>query len=142
MEPAIGKEARRDTVERRAWDLLGDLEAIAHGGPLGCVEKLLRDFFNERLSSSDSVDHSRLLHTRRTSSVCEPAEYLLKAAREWINGEGSREVEELPMVAEVKEMECNGRWRCFDEEEEEVAVGLVNAILRSLVRELVLDLVP
>ncbi|XP_008795366.2 uncharacterized protein LOC103711127 [Phoenix dactylifera] len=141
VESDNAEEAHRDTVETRAWDLLEDLEARSHVGPaLGCIEKLLLDFFIERLSSSDSVDHSCLLRTRITSGVREPAG-LLKAARDWINGESSREVEELPLVAVLKEMDRNGRWRCLDKEDEELAVDLVDAMLGSLVGELALDLV-
>ncbi|XP_010919215.1 uncharacterized protein [Elaeis guineensis] len=137
-----GKDAHRDTVETRAWDLLWDLEARAQLGPLGCIEKLLVDFFVERLSSSDSADQDRPSRCRKhvgiTSGACEPEE-ILKAAGKWIDGASSRKVEEFPGEAEIKEMEVNGRWRCFDEEEEEVAVDLVDVILGSLVRELVLD---
>ncbi|XP_038978658.1 uncharacterized protein LOC103716876 [Phoenix dactylifera] len=124
-----GEDGHIETVEMRAWDLLWDLEARARVGPL--IEKLLVDFFIERLSSSDSVDHDRpsrcRTHVRITSGAREPVE-ILKAAREWIDGE-----------AEIKEMEVNGRWRCFHEEEEELAVDLVDVIFGSLVGELVLD---
>ncbi|KAG1354607.1 hypothetical protein COCNU_07G007190 [Cocos nucifera] len=137
-----GKDGHRGTVETRAWDLLWDLQARDQVVPLGCIEKLLVDFFIERLSSSDSVDQDRLSrcrkHVRVTSGACEPEE-ILKAARGWIDGARCRKVEEFPREAEIKEMEVNGRWRCFHEEEEELAVDLVDVILGSLVGELVLN---
>lgn len=137
-----GEDGHRDTVETRAWDLLWDLEARVQVGPLWCIQKILLDFFIERLSSSDSVDHDRPSrcgkHVRITSGSCQPEE-ISKAAREWIDGASSSKAEELPREAELREMEMNGRWKCFDEEEEELAVDLVDVILGSLVGELVLD---
>lgn len=130
----VEEEVHGGTVEATAWDLLLDLRACPQLGPLACIEKLLLDFFIERLSSSDSDDHSRHSRWKKragiTPGVVEPEE-ILKAAREWIDGESSR----------VAELEENGRWKCFDEEEEELAVDLVDVMLGPLVGELLLDLV-
>ncbi|XP_072987922.1 uncharacterized protein [Typha latifolia] len=112
-----------------AWALLKALKASSTVDPVDCsVQKLLVDFFIERLSCSDGGSSRSDGHDSAD---------LLEAAREWIDG-GGRGWE---LRDEIMKMECNGRWRCFEEEEREFAMELDVVLFESLVDELVRDLV-
>jgi hypothetical protein len=100
-----------------AWDLLLQLESVENS------DKLLLDFLTEGLSSN--VQQMKLLNE----------------ARDWINNEGSRwEVRGSRGVFELREIEKNGKWIGFEREQPEVSNDLESIILRTLVQELVDDM--
>lgn len=101
-----------------AWDLLVQLGSVEN------FEKLLFDFFTEGISSN--VQQMKLLNE----------------ARDWINNEGWRwELRGHRGELELREMEKNGKWRCFEREQPEVCIDLENIILEALVQELVDDII-
>jgi hypothetical protein len=100
-----------------AWDLLLQLESVENS------DKLLLDFLTEGLSSN--VQQMKLLNE----------------ARGWINNEGTRwEVQGSRGVFELREIEKNGKWIGFEREQPEVSNDLESIILRTLVQELVDDM--
>ncbi|KAF3321311.1 hypothetical protein FCM35_KLT14564 [Carex littledalei] len=101
-----------------AWDLLVQLGSVEN------FEKLLLDFFTEGLSSN--VQQMKLLNE----------------ARDWVNNEGWRwESRGCRGQLELREMEKNGKWRCFEREQLEVCINLESIILEALVQELVDDII-
>lgn len=101
-----------------AWDLLVQLDSVEN------FETLLLDFFTEGLSSN--VQQKKLLNE----------------ARDWINNEGWRwELRGCRGQLELREMEKNGKWRCFEREQPEVCIDLESIILEALVQELVDDII-
>ncbi|KAJ4777321.1 GAR2-like protein [Rhynchospora pubera] len=97
-----------------AWNLVAQLD------PVVSSEMLLVDFFIEGLSSN--VQQTKLLNE----------------ARDWINDEGWRwELQGCRGQLELQEMERNSNWRCFEGEKPEVSIDLESIIIRSLVQELV-----
>jgi hypothetical protein len=100
-----------------AWDLLLLLDSVENS------DKLLLDFFTEGLSGN--VQQMKLLNE----------------ATDWINNEGWQwEVRGSHGVLELQEMEKNGKWIGFEREQPEVSIDLESIILRTLVQELVDDM--
>ncbi|KAG6476578.1 hypothetical protein ZIOFF_065822 [Zingiber officinale] len=119
--------------EGRAWEMLGRLKANA---PQGGGEKLLMDFFIQGGKADGCL---LLMRQRETTTTTE----LLRTARRWIDGSPGGEVEEdcgHGEAATLREMEINGRWRCFHEEVDELALRFGDAMLQLLVEELVKEL--
>ncbi|XP_058084864.1 uncharacterized protein LOC131232569 [Magnolia sinica] len=116
----------------KAYDLLKILKARHGEVKKGTgVDRLMLDFFREGLVESK---------TKRSMRVKEEEE-LLRTAGHWMNLEGGRGLGvEDNKVAYVKGMEESGRWREFGTEEKEVAVEVETHVFRSLLDELLLDL--
>ncbi|CAL9153898.1 unnamed protein product [Musa hybrid cultivar] len=131
--------------EERAWGLLGELKASPlEEGPRGSMEKLLLDFFIQGQCRSSYANRDRPLRWGRTlpSRVLRgETREMLNTARDWIDGRRCRDLDDVHGAATLREMEGNGRWRCFDEVEEELGMQLENALFESAVAELVQDLV-
>ncbi|XP_072963067.1 uncharacterized protein [Typha angustifolia] len=125
------EDVEEESTEGMAWGLLGVLKSGSAIDPDESLEKLLVDFFTERLSCTD---HER--------STCGTPTGLLEAAREWINGEGCCwELQDGNRgEMEIIEMEKNGRWRCFEEDERVLGSDLEGLVLDSLVEELVSEI--
>lgn len=99
-----------------------DSSLIARLESVGPHRKLLVDFFDEEQTWTDDVEE------------------LLASAQKWIADEGHLTAGDHGK-AEINDMERNGRWRCFEDEEKEgLAADVELGILGSLVEELVLDL--
>ncbi|RWW74242.1 hypothetical protein BHE74_00017825 [Ensete ventricosum] len=132
------EDEERAQRERRAWGLLGEVKDVCHVGAHGSIEKLLLDFFIQGLPCSG--DDARSMNpTPHHGSAERP---LLDAARGWIEGAGSRDLDDYHGEATLREMERNRRWRCFREQEEEVGSEVEGLVLLSLMEELVGDLLP
>ncbi|KAJ8512495.1 hypothetical protein OPV22_002929 [Ensete ventricosum] len=132
------EDEERDQRERKAWGLLGEVKDVCHVGAHGSIEKLLLDFFIQGLPCSG--DDARSMNpTPHHGSAERP---LLDAARGWIEGAGSRDLDDYHGEATLREMERNRRWRCFREQEEEVGSEVEGLVLLSLMEELVGDLLP
>ncbi|CAL9087375.1 unnamed protein product [Musa textilis] len=132
------EEEERDRRERKAWGLLGELKDVCHVGAHGSIEKLLLDFFIQGLPRSG--DDARSMNpTVRHGPAERP---LLDTARGWIEGAGCRDLDDYHGEATLMEMERNRRWRCFQEQEEEVGSEVEGLVLVSLMEELVGDLLP
>ncbi|KAG6479420.1 uncharacterized protein LOC122018700 [Zingiber officinale] len=119
--------------EGRAWEMFGRLKANA---PQGGGEKLLLDFFIQGGKTDGGL---LLMRQRETTTTTE----LLRTARRWIDGSPGGEVEEdcgHGEAATLREMEINGRWRCFHEEVDELALRFGDAMLQLLVEKLVKEL--
>jgi hypothetical protein len=119
-------------VEERAWKLLNHVKETG----LECCSDnmdLLFDFFRDELAT-------RTYENSKQSIDVE----LLKKAKAWINGEDSLRVEwELEHKREVyvRDMDREGRWSKFEEEQQELALGIENGVLDLLVDDLLLDLI-
>lgn len=131
--------------EERAWGLLGELNASPlEEGPRGSMEKLLLDFFIQGQCRSSYANRDRPLRwgcTRPRRALRGETREMLNTARDWIDGRRCRDLDDVHGEATLREMEGNGRWRCFDEVEEELGMHLGNALFESAVEELVQDLV-
>ncbi|RRT50086.1 hypothetical protein B296_00032167 [Ensete ventricosum] len=137
-DTAAEEDEERDQRERKAWGLLGEVKDVCHVGTHGSIEKLLLDFFIQGLPCSG--DDARSMNpTPHHGSAERP---LLDAARGWIEGAGSRDLDDYHGEATLREMERNRRWRCFREQEEEVGSEVEGLVLLSLMEELVGDLLP
>ncbi|URD98064.1 hypothetical protein MUK42_28949 [Musa troglodytarum] len=140
-----------DSRETKAWGLLGQLKASCHADlQERSTEKVLVDFFIQRLSSFDGDDLDRPLRRRQrcwTSAFRrEPAEEdaVLNTARDWIEGARSGDLDDYHGEATLREMERGGRWRSFEgegEEEGELGVDLERLVLGSLMEEVVEEFV-
>ncbi|CAL9044327.1 unnamed protein product [Musa banksii] len=130
----------RGLREKKAWGLLGELKNDFHVGPGTCVEKVLVDFFIQGLTSSgDDAVPGRPSWWRNSILRRDPAERpMLETSRDWIEGKGCRDLDDYHGEATLREMERNGRWICFEEEEE--AADVEDLVLGSLMEELVVDL--
>ncbi|URD95483.1 hypothetical protein MUK42_29881 [Musa troglodytarum] len=139
-----GASSGGEGEEERAWGLLGELKASPlEEGPRGSMEKLLLDFFIQGQCRSSCANRNRPLrwgHTRPPALRGETRE-MLNTARDWIDGRRYTDLDDVHGEATLREMEENGRWRCFDEVEEELGMHLGNALFESAVEELVQDLV-
>ncbi|RWW71438.1 hypothetical protein BHE74_00020814, partial [Ensete ventricosum] len=131
--------------EERAWGLLGELKAgPLEEGPRGSMEKLLLDFFIQGQSRSSYANRDRPMrrgHTRPPRGLRGETREMLNTARDWIDGRRCRDLDDVHGEATLREMERNGRWRCFDDVEEELGIHLENALFESAVEELVQELV-
>ncbi|CAL9092602.1 unnamed protein product [Musa textilis] len=132
----------RGLREKKAWGLLGELKTDCHVGPGTCVEKVLVDFFIQGLSSSgDDAVPGRPSWWRNSILRREPAERpMLETSRDWIEGKSCRDLDDYHGEATLRDMEGNGRWRCFEEEEEAVGADVEDLVLGSLMEELVVTL--
>ncbi|RRT82340.1 hypothetical protein B296_00018726 [Ensete ventricosum] len=136
------EEDVRGLREKKAWGLLGELKTDCHVGPGTCVEKVLVDFFIQGLScSGDDAVPGRPSWWRNSILRRVPAEQpMLDTSRDWIEGKGCRDLDDYHGEATLREMERNGKWRCFEEEEAAVAADVEDLVLGSLTEELVVDL--
>ncbi|KAJ6344247.1 hypothetical protein OIU76_005880 [Salix suchowensis] len=95
---------------------------------------LLFDFFRDELGAS----------------TCESTEQridvgLLNKAKAWMNGEESLwaewELEHMDREVCVRDMDREGRWGKFEDEQNELVSGIESEVLDLLVDELLLDLI-
>ncbi|XP_011035418.1 PREDICTED: uncharacterized protein LOC105133229 [Populus euphratica] len=119
-------------VEERAWKLL---KHVKETGLECCSDNmdLLFDFFRDEFATRTYGDRKQRIEVE-----------LLKNAKAWINGEDSLWVEwELEHKREVyvRDMDREGRWSKFEEEQQELALGIENGVLDLLVDDLLLDLI-
>ncbi|KAJ6722844.1 DUF4378 DOMAIN PROTEIN [Salix koriyanagi] len=120
-------------VEEKAWKLLSHVKETG----LECCSNnmnLLFDFFRDELGAS----------------TCESTEQridvgLLNKAKAWMNGEESLwaewELEHMDREVCVRDMDREGRWGKFEDEQNELASGIESEVLDLLVDELLLDLI-
>lgn len=119
-------------VEERAWKLLNHVKETG----LECCSDnmdLLFDFFRDELATRTYENSKQRIDVE-----------LLKKAKAWINGEDSFWVQwELEHKREVyvRDMDREGRWSKFEEEQQELALGTENGVLDLLVDDLLLDLI-
>lgn len=101
------------------------------------VDGVLLDFFREKILGGNQT--TRVAVREGDGLDCE----LLKVARDWMNGHRYGSLEwrlEDSRETCVRDIEDEGNWRKFEEEQGELAVDLEIGILGSLVDELLLDL--
>ncbi|KAK2650440.1 hypothetical protein Ddye_017929 [Dipteronia dyeriana] len=121
-------------VEEKAKLLLIHVKATTSLMKNNCnynLEQMLFDFFIEELSTK-----------RNQIRDIEEVDYqIVKQARAWING-GDQQSETMELEACVREMDRKDRWGKFEEEEEEINIGLQmeNVLLNHLLDELLVDL--
>ncbi|KAJ1702241.1 hypothetical protein LUZ63_002020 [Rhynchospora breviuscula] len=117
------------SVEVEAWELLDHIKSNSSIRIEGCIEKLLLEFLIEGLNCNTQIDS--LASTE-----------LVNAAREWIESRSHCwEQRDCRGEMEVGQMDWNGRWRCFEEEQQELAVCLTSGVFGSLMDELVGEMV-
>jgi hypothetical protein len=117
------------TVEMQAWKLLDHIKSSLPIRIEGCIEKLVLEFLVEGLNYKP----------QNNSFV---SVKLVNAAKKWIESQSDCwEQRDHRGEMEVGQMDWNGRWRCFDEEKQELAVCLANGVFGSLMDELVRELV-
>lgn len=118
-------------VEEGAWKLLNHVKETG----LECCSDnmdLLFDFFRDELATRTYENIKQRIDVE-----------LLKKAKAWINGEDSLRVEwELDKrEVYVRDMDREGGWSKFEEEQQELALGIENGVLDLLVDDLLLDLI-
>ncbi|KAG6528190.1 uncharacterized protein LOC122041431 [Zingiber officinale] len=131
-----GEYEEEEEEEERAWELLGRLKA--NPPPRG-GEKLLLDFFIQGGKAGGVVISLRQRLRQGATTTTE----MLCSARRWIDGRLRGEAEQHSghgEAATLREMEKDGHWRCFHEEEEELGLQVGDEMLQSLVEELVKEL--
>ena len=120
-------------VEEKAWKLLNQAKET---GVECCNDvnlELLLNFFRDELAT-------RTYETRKNGIDLE----LLAKAKAWIKGEDSLWVGwEMESKREdyVREMDREGRWKKFEEDQQELGLEIENGVLRLLVDDLLLDLI-
>ena len=132
MNSEGGAEEEIHEVEERAWKLLNHVKET---GLESCSDNmdLLFDFFRDELATRTYENSKQGIDVE-----------LLKKAKAWINGEDSFWVQwELEHKREVyvRDMDREGRWSKFEEEQQELALGIENGVLDRLVDDLLLDLI-
>ena len=119
-------------IEEKAWKLLSHVKETG----LECCSNnmnLLFDFFRDELGACTYESTEQKIGVE-----------LLNKAKAWINGEDSLRAEwELGHKREVyvRDMDREGRWSKFEEEQNELASGIQSEVLDLLVDELLLDLI-
>ncbi|KAL9385511.1 hypothetical protein Peur_022521 [Populus x canadensis] len=118
-------------VEEGAWKLLNHVKETG----LECCSDnmdLLFDFFRDELATRTYENIKQRIDVE-----------LLKKAKAWINGEDSLRVEwELDKrEVYVRDMDREGGWSKFEEEQQELALGIENGVLDLLLDDLLLDLI-
>ncbi|KAJ6334933.1 hypothetical protein OIU78_011721 [Salix suchowensis] len=120
-------------VEEKAWNLLNQAKET---GVECCNDvnlDLLLNFFRDELATGT-------YETRKNGIDLE----LLTKAKAWIKGEDSLWVGwEMESKREdyVREMDREGRWKKFEEDQQELGLEIENGVLRLLVDDLLLDLI-
>ncbi|KAF3339752.1 hypothetical protein FCM35_KLT15523 [Carex littledalei] len=114
---------KETTVEMQAWKLLDHIKSNSPIRIEGCNEKLLLEFFVQGLNCK----------TRNDSFATKSK--LVDAAKNWIESQSDC----WEQWDNCGEMEI--RFRCFEEEQQEVAVCLASGVLGCLINELVGELV-
>ncbi|KAG5251499.1 myb protein [Salix suchowensis] len=120
-------------VEEKAWKLLNQAKET---GVECCNDvnlDLLLNFFRDELATGT-------YETRKNGIDLE----LLTKAKAWIKGEDSLWVGwEMESKREdyVREMDREGRWKKFEEDQQELGLEIENGVLRLLVDDLLLDLI-
>ncbi|URD88952.1 hypothetical protein MUK42_24856 [Musa troglodytarum] len=103
----VEDDDERALRERKAWGVLGELKASCHVDPAeASVEKLLLDLFIQELSCSDG-------DANRNGSGKYPP-----------RGTRRRDLDDFHGETTLREMERGGRWRSFEEEEEDGELGV------------------
>ena len=123
-----------DEVLTRALELVKQLKDISVTTVNDNIEKILLDFFTDGICSmrNDVIFNN--------DHYPEKEQLLLKEGINWLNQVEYSVGEYDLSVAYLKEMEKNGRWRCFKDDETEVGMDLELDVMESLLDELVLDL--
>lgn len=98
------------------------------------IEKILVDFFIDGIWSI----RNDVLSTN--DHYVKKEQELLKEGINWLNQVEYSVGEYDLSFAYLKEMEKNGRWRCFKDDETDVGMDLELDVMESLLDELVLDL--
>ncbi|KAJ0968833.1 hypothetical protein J5N97_021710 [Dioscorea zingiberensis] len=122
-------------VIEKALELLKQFKGMSFTVVNENIEKFLLDFFIEGISSKDNN-----IITSNHHITGEKEQLLLNAGLHWLNQVDYSVQDEDLSVAYLKEMEKNGQWRCFKDDEPEVAMDLELEVMESLLDELVLDL--
>ncbi|CAK7347994.1 unnamed protein product [Dovyalis caffra] len=127
------EEEELPEVEEKAWKLLNH---VKESGLECCNDNmdLLLDFFRDELTA-------RTYEWKKNGIEVE----LLNKAKAWINGEDSLwavgwELEHKKEV-HVRDMDREGRWNKFEEEQQQLALEIENGVLGLLVDDLLLDLI-
>ncbi|XP_044983210.1 uncharacterized protein LOC123449910 isoform X2 [Hordeum vulgare subsp. vulgare] len=105
------------------------------------TERLLLDFFAEGLGRRRASDAGLAVGAARP---LDDVSVLVRAAREWVKGAGTRwGAEDVLFAGEaaLADMERGRRWVCVAEEEREVGGLLEGLVMDAMVDELVRDLV-
>ncbi|KAM0946775.1 hypothetical protein DsansV1_C08g0079101 [Dioscorea sansibarensis] len=123
-----------DEVLTRALELVKQLKDISVTTVNDNIEKILLDFFTDGICSMRNDVISNNDHYQKKEQL------LLKEGINWLNQVEYSVGEYDLSVAYLKEMEKNGRWRCFKDDETEVGMDLELDVMESLLDELVLDL--
>ena len=126
------EEEEINKVEEKAWKLLNHVKET---GVEFCNDNvdLLLNFFRDELATRTYENSKQGIDVE-----------LLKKAKAWINGEDSLWVGwEIVNKREdyVREMDREGRWKTFEEEQQELCLEIENGVLRLLVDDLLLDLI-
>ncbi|KAJ3706661.1 hypothetical protein LUZ61_010366 [Rhynchospora tenuis] len=117
------------SVEMQAWKLLDHIKFNSSIRIEGCIEKLLLEFLIEGLNCNSQIDSFA-------------SAKLVNAASEWIESRSHCwEHRDCRGEMEIGQMDWNGRWRCFEEEQQELAVCLASGVFGSLMDELVVEMV-
>lgn len=127
-EEKYQKAEEQDWVEERAKQLLNCLNT-ANSSVQSC--EVVLDFFREELTKNGNQNRNNI----------EGYEWeILRIAEDWINGSfTSHDIVNVNKDAYINEMDRRCSWSKFEEEQEDLALEIENAILLSLVDDL-LDL--
>ncbi|KAK6137559.1 hypothetical protein DH2020_028701 [Rehmannia glutinosa] len=123
------EEEEENEDENKALELLHQMKAtLPSYSPKLKPDKLLLDFFRERVTDESSFD-----------------EGLLEEADDWINGRKSRELfveweVQGNRKAYIKDMEKGGEWKTLEQESDEVALELETVVFDELLNEVLLEI--
>ena len=121
-------ENEEDWVEKRARELLHYVKSNSSlKSSKANLDKLLLDIFRDELNArrnqtKNDGDHFEL--------------DILRIAEDWIDGSFTYDNEHDNNDAYIKDMDLKGRWRWFEDEQEELALEIETTILHNLVGEL------
>ncbi|OMP07885.1 hypothetical protein COLO4_06963 [Corchorus olitorius] len=128
------EEEETHEVEEKAWQLLNHVKETSSLKSYrnGSVEKLLLDLFREELATEWNQTRKQELEND-----------LIRQAKAWIKGEQNERAKwgvGEKREAYVRDMEREGKWSKFEEEQEELAMAIESKVMNILVDELLNDL--
>ncbi|KAK6285585.1 PREDICTED: uncharacterized protein LOC18614229 isoform X1 [Theobroma cacao] len=128
------EEEKTNEVEEKAWQLLNHVKetSLLKSYRYISIDKLLLDLFREELA------------TKWNETRKEEVEHdMIRQAEAWINGEQNETAKWRvweKREAYVRDMDREGKWRKFEEEQEELALEVESRVMNILVDELLFDL--
>ncbi|XP_050235877.1 uncharacterized protein LOC126685912 [Mercurialis annua] len=117
--------SRDQEVEEKAWELLSrvkETNSLAEFND-GNVERIVFDFFRDELSRNRNESE------------------MMRRVKKWMNGEDMKWTGSEKKEVYVSDMEKEGNWGVFQEEQQELGLAIENGIMGLLVDDLLIDLI-